>query len=275
MPLSTLASAPSTAVKDPLLQVDKLRKTFIRSGGLFKPAIETVALNGVSFDLHAGQILGVVGESGCGKSTLARIIVGLESADSGRLTLDGNTLIDANKNLSVHASKRGIQMIFQDPYASLNPRMSVRDVIGEGLAIAGEMDKAERDERVNDMLTLVGLRPQDGDRYPRQFSGGQRQRIGIARSLVSQPRVLIADEAVSALDVSVQMQVLNLMLDIRDRLGIAIMFITHNIGVVEYLCDRVIVLSQGSIVERGATADVIADPQHPYTKRLIAAVPQI
>jgi ABC-type glutathione transport system ATPase component len=275
MPLSGLASDPAPMVQESLLQVDQLRKTFTRSGGLFSPSIETTALNGVSFGLHAGEILGVVGESGCGKSTLARIIVGLETADSGRLALEGNTLIDGERNISVHASKRGIQMIFQDPYASLNPRMRVRDVIGEGLAIAGELTKSERDMRVNDMLTLVGLRPQDGDRYPHQFSGGQRQRIGIARSLVSQPRVLIADEAVSALDVSVQMQVLNLMLDIRDRLGVAIMFITHNIGVVEYLCDRVIVLSQGSIVERGATASVIADPQHPYTKRLIAAVPQI
>jgi ABC-type glutathione transport system ATPase component len=165
-------------------------------------------------------------------------------------------------------------MVFQDPYASLNPRMRVRDIVGEGLSLAG-VGRAERAKRVADSLVSVGLRWEDGERYPYQFSGGQRQRIGIARSLAMRPRLLIADEAVSALDVSVQMQILNLLLDIRERSGISIMFITHDIGVVEYLCDRVIVLSDGEIVERGDCEQVIGAPRHPYTQRLIAAVPRL
>ncbi|HEV7339017.1 MAG TPA: ATP-binding cassette domain-containing protein [Bosea sp. (in: a-proteobacteria)] len=271
----TSATEPTRLGEEDLLVVRGLHRTFARPSGFLSPPLETVALKGVSFGLRRGEILGVVGESGCGKSTLARIIVGLETADAGSVHLGGSALIDVEKRQSVPASRRGIQMVFQDPYASLNPRMRVQDIVGEGLAIAGKLSKAERQERVSAMLATVGLSPQDGERYPHQFSGGQRQRIGIARSLVMQPRLLVADEAVSALDVSVQMQVLNLMLDIRERLGISMMFITHNIGVVEYLCDRVIVLSQGGIVESGETRSVIADPQHPYTQRLIAAVPQL
>jgi ABC-type glutathione transport system ATPase component len=174
----------------------------------------------------------------------------------------------------VPAAKRGIGMIFQDPTSSLNPRMRVRDVVGEGLRLAG-VGRREIAERTAAALNLVGLRTEDLDRHPHQFSGGQRQRIGIARAIVMEPAVLVADEPVSSLDVSVQMQVLNLILDIRDKLKLTVLFITHNIAVVEYLCDRVVVLSHGEIVERGTTRAVIETPQHAYTQRLLQAVPRL
>lgn len=259
----------------PLLRAEHISKTFQRSGSLWKRTTGTTALVDVSFELTAGEILGIVGESGCGKSTLARIIVGLEEASGGRLVVEDRCLFDREQGLLVPAAQRGIQMVFQDPYSSLNPRMSVADVIAEGLDIVGRIGRRERSEKVAEMLQLVGLQPDAARRYPFQFSGGQRQRIGIARALITEPRLLIADEAVSALDVSVQMQILNLLLDIRDRLGISLMFISHDIGVIEYLCDRVIVLSQGNVVESGVAGDVIANPQHPYTRKLINAVPQI
>ena len=264
-----------TSELNEILRVEGICRTFLRSRGWFKQELRTKALDGVSFGLRFGEILGVVGESGCGKTTLARIIVGLEQADSGTLELDGQTLIGPDLRAPVAPSKRGIQMVFQDPYSSLNPRMRVNEIVGEGLSIAGGISRSERARRVTEALQLVGLRAEDGTRYPHEFSGGQRQRIGVARALVMQPRVLIADEAVSALDVSVQMQVLNLLLDIKERLGLSLLFITHDISVVEYLCDRVIVLSQGVIVESGTVVQVIRDPQHPYTKALISAVPRL
>jgi ABC-type glutathione transport system ATPase component len=254
------------------LDVREVGKTFIRRRG-FRTTMRTEALAAVSLDLRQGEILGIVGESGSGKTTLGRIIVGLEEPDSGTIVLKGRTLAGPGLKHGVAAAERGIGMIFQDPYSSLNPRMRVNDVVGEGLRIGG-IGRRDIAERVAEALAIVGLRPEDRHRYPHEFSGGQRQRIGIARAIVMEPHVLIADEAVSSLDVSVQMQVLNVLLDIREKLRLGLIFITHNIGVVEYLCDRVIVLSQGKVVERGTTQEVIGAPQHEYTRKLLDAVPR-
>ena len=256
------------------LEVSGLTKVFVHHGSLFRKEARTIALSDVSLDVKPSEILAIVGESGSGKTTLGRIVVGLEQADTGRIRAGDTVLVDAERRIHVPAAKRGIGMIFQDPNSSLNPRMKISDIIGEGLRLAG-FGRQEIRERAAAALSLVGLRKEDLERYPHQFSGGQRQRIGIARAIVLEPRILIADEAVSSLDVSVQMQVLNVILDIRDKLGLAVIFITHNIGVVDYLCDRVVVLSNGKVVERGATREVIDTPQHPYTQRLLSAVTRL
>lgn len=269
MPLSTMTP------DHPVLRADGLSKTYAGRGGLFSTKPGVTALTDVSFEVPRGEILGIVGESGCGKSTLARIIVGLEQASGGRLASEDRPLVDVAAGITLPAASRQIQMVFQDPYSSLNPRMTVADVISEGLRIAGERNKRILAERVREMLQLVGLPGEAGSRYPFQFSGGQRQRIGIARALITDPRLLIADEAVSALDVSVQMQILNLLLDIRDRLGLTILFISHDIGVIDYLCDKVIVLAHGRVVESGASSAVISNPEHAYTRKLIQAVPRM
>jgi len=275
MSLSADISAPiSAAAGPPALRVRGLNKTFVTSAGLFKPAYRTVALKHISLDVAPSEILAIVGESGSGKTTIGRIVVGLLQADSGTVELENRTLVDVSRRIYVPAAKRGIGMIFQDPTSSLNPRMNVRDVVGEGLRLAG-VGRREMAERAAAALNLVGLRTADLERFPHQFSGGQRQRIGIARAIVMEPAVLIADEPVSSLDVSVQMQVLNVILEIRDKLKLTMLFITHNIAVVEYLCDRMVVLSCGEIVERGATRAIIEAPQHPYTQRLLQAVPRL
>lgn len=264
-----------TLRSSPVLRAENIGKIYPSRGRMFARGAGVTALTDVSFEVEPGEILGIVGESGCGKSTLARIIVGLEQASGGRLVAGDTALIDVSEGVFVPPAVRRIQMVFQDPYSSLNPRMKVGDVISEGLRIAGETNRNRLTERVAEMLRLVGMPADAASRFPFQFSGGQRQRIGIARALITEPRILIADEAVSALDVSVQMQILNLLLDIRDRLEIAVLFISHDIGVIEYLCDNVIVLSQGKIVESGSASTVIADPGHAYTKKLIDAVPRI
>jgi ABC-type glutathione transport system ATPase component len=266
---------PVVTNETPALAVAGVSKTFVRRSGLFARPAYTHALRDVSFTLERGQILGVVGESGSGKTTLGRVVVGLETPDRGEVRFFDRVLVGGTPRRIVPAAERGIGMIFQDPYSSLNPRMSVHDIVGEGLQIAGKLSRREMNAAVGEALTLVGLRPEDSQRYPHQFSGGQRQRIGIARAIALKPKVLIADEAVSSLDVSVQMQVLNLLLDIRDTLQLSLVFITHNIGVVEYLCDQVIVMSRGEVVERGDTSKVITSPEHAYTRRLIEAVPRI
>lgn len=255
------------------LTAKDIRKTFVRSNGWFARASETRALRGVSFDVEPGEIFGIVGESGCGKSTLARILVGLEQADGGSLALGDRTLFGPDAP-ELPPVKRGIQMVFQDPYASLNPRMKVGDVVAEGLAIA-DMPREERERRVAETLSLVGLSPADSNKHAHQFSGGQRQRICIARALVMEPEFLVADEAVSALDVSVQMQILNMILDLRDRIGLSIIFITHDISVVEYICDRVMVMYDGEVMEHGPTMRVLDQPSEAYTRRLIASVPRL
>jgi ABC-type glutathione transport system ATPase component len=269
-----LIAAPRATTMSMAIEASGLTKVFVSRATIWSRDRRTMALSDVSFQLKPSEILAVVGESGSGKTTLGRLIVGLEKPDAGWIRKGNIPLVDTVNRVFAPPAQRGIGMIFQDPNSSLNPRMTVAAIVGEGLRLAGVGGRETR-ERVAASLDLVGLRRADMDRYPHQFSGGQRQRIGIARAIVVEPSILVADEAVSSLDVSVQMQVLNLILDIRDKLGLAVIFITHNIGVVEYLCDQVIVLSKGEVVERGPTAQVVGAPQHPYTKGLLTAVPRI
>jgi oligopeptide/dipeptide ABC transporter ATP-binding protein len=259
---------------DKLLEAVGVSKSYWRRGSLLQGRIENRALDQVSLDLAPGEILGLVGESGCGKSTFAKVLLGLEAADAGSLDV-GNVRIFEPHRRAIPAAQRGIQMVFQDPYGSLNPRMMVRDLLSEGLRIRGALSRAEIADEVRRHLALVGLSTDALTKYPHQFSGGQRQRLCIARAIIVNPKVLIADEAASSLDVSVQMQILNLLLDLRDRIGLGIIFISHDMGVIEYLCDRIAVMYRGRIVEEGLTSDILDRPRHPYTGHLIAARPRV
>lgn len=231
------------------------------------------ALEGVSFNLRRGEILGLVGESGCGKSTTVRCLVGLEKPDDGTITYEGAFSLGTASREQLARYRREVQMVFQDPYSSLDPRMTVREIVEEPLLIAGGSSAAARLDRVRDLLALVGLGDEHLGRYPRQFSGGQRQRIAIIRALAVQPRVLICDEPVSALDVSVQAQVLNLIKDMQRQLDFSVLFIAHDLAVVKYLCDRVVVLHQGRVAEAGTVEEVYTSPQAEYTRQLLDAVP--
>jgi len=231
----------------------------------------TQALDAVSFDVHVGEVLGIVGESGSGKSTVARCIARLLEADSGRVRLDGHDFL-ALEGETLRRERRAIQTVFQDPFSALNPRRTVGRSIAQGLINYGE-SKGRALATARTMLERVGLDPTAADRYPNEFSGGQRQRICIARALVLEPRVLIADEAVSALDVSVQAQVLALLRDLRDQMSLTIIFITHDLRVAAELCDRLIVMREGKVVESGAIADILLNPEAEYTRSLIDAVP--
>ena len=247
----------------PLLQVDTLVKSF----GALR------AVDGVSLELNHGEILGVVGESGCGKSTLAKTIFGLIPATSGRVTYDGRTITGLSDR-EMRKIRREIQFVFQDPYASLNPRMTVFDLISEPWVIFPDLvPRAEWKSRVAALLERVGLNAADAGRYPHQFSGGQRQRIGIARALAMSPRVLICDEPVSALDVSVQAQVINLLTDLRADLGISLIFIAHNLQIVRHISDRIAVMYLGKVVETGTWDEIYDRATHPYTQALISAIP--
>ena len=257
----------------PLLRVDALTKRYrLPRQSLLQPAPEVQALAGVSFTLQAGKSLGVVGESGSGKSTLARLVMALEAPDSGQVLLDGIDLqtLDA---VALRGTRTKLQMVFQDPFSSLDPRRTVLQTVTEPLAVLHGAGKSEQRERATEALAAVGLAAADLLKYPHEFSGGQRQRIAIARALITRPRLIVADEPVSALDVSVQAQVLNLMQDLQDQFGVTYLFISHDLAVVDLVCDEVIVLHQGVIVEQGSPDDLFKHPQHPYTQRLLAAVP--
>ena len=241
---------------------------------LLRPGAKVRALDDVGLTLAAGTTLGVVGESGSGKSTLARLVMALETPDAGRVLFEGRDL-HALAPAALRHARRDFQMVFQDPFSSLDPRMTIARTVAEPLEKLAHVTRAERRERAAAMLDAVGLNAaQDLDKVPHEFSGGQRQRIAIARALVTQPKLIVADEPVSALDVSVQAQVLNLMQDLQQRFGLAYLFISHDLAVVERMADDMLVLQQGRVVERGRPQDVLRAPSHPYTQRLLAAVPQ-
>jgi peptide/nickel transport system ATP-binding protein len=232
------------------------------------------ALDDVSFSLQAGRTLGIVGESGSGKSTLARLVMALEAPSAGRVRFEGKDL-HALPAETLREARREFQMVFQDPYGSLDPRMTVSRSVAEPLERLAHLSRAERRERAGEMLAAVGLNPAtDLDKYPHEFSGGQRQRVAIARALVTHPKLIVADEPVSALDVSVQAQVLNLMQDLQERFGLAYLVISHDLAVVDLVCDELLVLEHGQVVERGATDAVLADPAHPTTRKLLEAQPR-
>jgi oligopeptide transport system ATP-binding protein len=259
----------------PVLQVDGLVKHFPLSQGLvFRRRTGNVrAVDDVSFVLHRGETLGIVGESGCGKSTLAKLLVRLETPTAGQALFEGRNIFDL-EGPDLHRLRRNLQMVMQDPYTSLNPRMTVGDIVGEPFDIHPEVTpKASRRARVRELLDLVGLSPEHISRYPHQFSGGQRQRIGIARALALNPQVIICDEPVSALDVSIQAQVINLLEKLQNELGLAYIFIAHDLSVVRHISDRVAVMYLGKIVEIGTGRDVYEQATHPYTQALLSAVP--
>jgi oligopeptide transport system ATP-binding protein len=262
-------------VSEPILSVDNVVKHYpVTRGIVFRRTIGHVrAVDGVSFDLMKGETLGVVGESGCGKSTLARVLMNLDRPTSGVVRFQGQVISDV-KGAALRRMRRQIQMVMQDPYTSLNPRMTVGDLIGEPFEIHPDVaPKGSRREKVRDLLDVVGLNPEHINRYPHQFSGGQRQRIGIARALALKPEVIVCDEPVSALDVSIQAQVMNLLENLQSEFNLSYIFIAHDLSVVRHLSDRVAVMYLGKIVEIGTDAEIYERPTHPYTQALLSAVP--
>jgi len=259
-----------------LLEVNNLKVHFPVRAGWFRRGRESVkAVDGVSFALEPGETLGLVGESGCGKTTLGRAIIRLTQPTAGEIRLAGTDLTRLTGD-ELRSRRRQFQMIFQDPYGSLNPRLTVEDILGEPLDIHGlAPDRAARRKRVLELLTAVGLDPSYARRYPHEFSGGQRQRLGIARALAVEPGLIICDEPVSALDVSVQAQIINLLRDLQEQRGIAYLFIAHDLALVEHISHRVMVMYLGRIVETAPARTLIRDPKHPYTQALISAVPEV
>ena len=256
----------------PLLQVEKLKVHFPVRHGLFGRTNAVVkAVDDVSFEIAEGETVGLVGESGCGKSTLGRAVIRLLSPTSGQVRFKGENLLALSK-VDLRARRRQFQMVFQDPFSTLNPRMTVGQIIGEALDIH-ELASENRRARIEELLTQVGLDRVHAERYPHEFSGGQRQRIGIARALAVEPRLIVCDEPVSALDVSVQAQVVNLLQELQQRFGLAYLFIAHDLAVVEHIAQRILVMYLGKVVESGPAEEVIQNPLHPYTKALVSAVP--
>ena len=258
----------------PLLLVEDLQLFYPVRSGLFGKKRFVRAVDGVSLEIRKGETVGLVGESGCGKSSLGRAIVRLETPQSGRILLNGRDLLPLTGK-ALRQCRRDLQMIFQDPYGSLNPRLSIRSALNEVLRLHSGLDKAARSARAEELMTMVGLDPSQLDRYPHQFSGGQRQRIGIARALASNPAMIVADEPVSALDVSVQASVINLLQEIREKTGTAFLFIAHDLSVVEHISNRIVVMYLGKIMESGPSHEVCSSPRHPYTRALLSAVPTI
>jgi peptide/nickel transport system ATP-binding protein/oligopeptide transport system ATP-binding protein len=258
---------------EPLIHLRDLVKQFPVTGGIFQRQVATVdAVSGVTMDIRHGETIGLVGESGCGKSTLGRMLVRLLEPTSGSIEFDGQDITHL-KGKALKPFRKRVQIIFQDPFSSLDPRTQVGNSISEGLRIHGMGNKDERQERVNRILDLVGLEPSAAGRYPHEFSGGQRQRIGLARALVLEPEFVVADEPVSALDVSVQAQVLNLLKELQSELNLTLLFIAHNLAVVEHISDRVAVMYLGRVVEFTDRDSLYARPLHPYTQALMSAIP--
>ncbi|MGG1662369.1 ABC transporter ATP-binding protein [Brevibacillus sp. NRS-1366] len=256
-----------------LLEVKNLKKYFpIQTGVFHKTQSFVKAVDDVSFDVYEGETLGIVGESGCGKSTTGRSIIRLIEPTNGQVIFQGKNLSEL-KGHDLQKIRRDLQIVFQDPYASLNPRMTVGTILEEPLKIHGLGSAVERRERVKELLTIVGLTEYHYDRYPHEFSGGQRQRVGIARALITRPKLIVADEPVSALDVSIQSQILNLMKDLQEQFGLTYMFISHDLSVVRHISDRVGVMYLGRMVELAPKHKLYANPKHPYTQALLSAVP--
>jgi len=258
---------------DMLLEVQGLRKWFPVTGGVFGRHVGNVkAVDGVNFFIRPGETLGLVGESGCGKTTTGRVILRLLEPTEGRVYFEGQNVFDLNRE-EMRRLRRQMQIIFQDPYSSLNPRMTVGDIVGEALEIHGVARGREKEKRVQDLLDVVGLNPQHIRRYPHEFSGGQRQRIGVARALALNPKLIICDEPVSALDVSIQSQILNLLEDLQSEFNLTYLFIAHNLSVVKHISDRVGVMYLGQVVELCQSDELFANPLHPYTEALMSAIP--
>lgn len=265
------ASMPES--RQPLLEVRNLVKYFpIRSGLLSRPSVHVKAVDNVSFTIERGETLGLVGESGCGKTTTGRAVLRLIEPDSGQIRFDGIDVLQLNAT-ELRNLRRDMQIVFQDPYASLNPRMTIGTIIGEPFTIHNIATGAEREERVAELLKIVGLQPSVMKRYPHEFSGGQRQRIGIARALALKPKLIVADEPVSALDVSIQSQVINLLSDLQAQFGLTYLFISHSIPVIEHISTRIGVMYVGKLVEVGTSRQICTNPRHPYTQALLSAVP--
>ena len=264
------------AAHEPLIEARDLSRHYEVSGGLFGKSATVRALSDASFTLAAGRTLAVVGESGCGKSTLARVVTMIEPPSAGTLYVDGH-LVDAEAKLSAKARaelRASVQIVFQDPFGSLNPRQTIGRILEEPLLInRPDVSRAGREEKAREMLVLTGLRPEHYDRYPHMFSGGQRQRVAVARALMLDPRILVLDEPVSALDLSIQSQVLNLLIELQERLDLAYLFISHDLSVVKHMADEIVVMYLGRVVESGAAREVFARPRHPYTEALLSATP--
>ena len=258
----------------PLLEVKNLKTYFPVHGGILRRHIDDVkAVDEVSFSVEAGTTVGLVGESGSGKTTIGRTILKLAAATSGQILFEGRDILPMTER-EFRPLRREMQMIFQDPFGSLNPRMTIFSIVGEALEIHfPKMNRGEREERVAQLLTQVGLKPDMMNRYPHEFSGGQRQRIGIARALAVKPKFIVCDEPVSALDVSVQAQIVNLLQDLQEELGLTYLFIAHDLAVVEHMSDQVLVMYRGKIVEAASAEDIYSNPAHEYTKKLLAAIP--
>jgi dipeptide transport system ATP-binding protein len=263
----------STATQNPMLEIRDIKRDYRVPQGIFKDDKIVHAVKGVSFKLDKGKTLAIVGESGCGKSTLARILTFIDEPTGGELLIDGQK-VDTRPGHLTADMRQKVQIVFQNPYGSLNPRQKIGDVLGEPLLINTKMSDAERRERATEMLVKVGLGPEHYNRYPHMFSGGQRQRIAIARALMLNPKLLVLDEPVSALDLSVQAQVLNLLADLQEEFGLTYVFISHDLSVVRYIADEVMVMYYGEAVEYGTREAVFSDPQHSYTRTLFAATPK-
>ncbi|MFN3503037.1 MAG: dipeptide ABC transporter ATP-binding protein [Allorhizobium sp.] len=263
----------TAATQTPMLEIRDIKRDYRVPQGMFKEDKIVHAVKGVSFKLDKGKTLAIVGESGCGKSTLARILTFIDEPTSGELLIDGQK-VDTRPGHLTADMRQKVQIVFQNPYGSLNPRQKIGDVLGEPLLINTKMSAAERRERATEMLVKVGLGPEHYNRYPHMFSGGQRQRIAIARALMLNPKLLVLDEPVSALDLSVQAQVLNLLADLQEEFGLTYVFISHDLSVVRYIADEVMVMYYGEAVEYGTRDAVFSDPQHEYTRTLFAATPR-